>query len=165
MKTEVKKQAAVLRKILAERNVHISHGVALDCVSRLLKEKDWNTLSAKFEPKEKVGQNLKVTAIFTLEEDDDELIVDVTSWFENAEDETLIGLWEEDFEGMFAHDIFYDMLDEDHPSIQSASTALDKVNRMFPGADIGFDITVNSEQAMDWLREYRPEVIDEIEHR
>lgn len=157
MKQQVKQQATVLRKILKERNVVVSHSVALDCVSRLLGEREWNALAAKLNPQPEYA--IRITGTFKLEEDDQTRVIDVTAWFAQADEETILDLNSEEYEDReVTTDIFDFLIDEEQADAVAANAAHCQVNDMFPGADIGFDFVINAIEARAWLEKYRPDV-------
>jgi hypothetical protein len=92
---------------------------------------------------------------------------DATPWFEQADDETLLNLYEEEFGGDYSADEVARFCSDTSGEVEALFTYLEIVNEnRGAGRDaIGFECYVDEDQARAWLQLHRPSVWAEIARR
>ncbi|MBC8741675.1 hypothetical protein F6X40_34505 [Paraburkholderia sp. UCT31] len=173
---EVKTAVRILRATLKELGPNassMSHNDALHLIARMVGKKTYMELEATLPGASPtvvdVAKN-RIIARVQLEDDDAVFELDVTDWFEQAEDYTLEFLWEVEFDfDQAAGDEKEGMLEfflaAKAPVAIEVDAAIATVGRMFPGAVVGWEWKLDYHNVMAWIAERRPRLEEEIRRR
>ena len=102
-------------------------------------------------------RNIKVIRAH-VQSDDGRMDVEFNArpWFEAASDEDIKRLIAVGFGEGFAADVVY----KDHPL---PTEDMNKLTNYLEVAGVGFEVQVNKEDALNWLKKHRPGILEEIE--
>lgn len=81
---------------------------------------------------------------------------DATEWFEQANDEALKALIACQYRGDYAADNVADFFE--HQDIGEPKT-IDNVFQLCEAADIGYEVSIEPEDAIKWIQEHRPHLL------
>jgi hypothetical protein len=87
---------------------------------------------------------------------------DALQWFRSALDQEIADLAAIEWGGDYAADHVAIALDHENIDIHRVFDYLAARNRANPGDPIGFEVHIKEEDALEWLKENRPELHDRI---
>lgn len=92
-----------------------------------------------------------------------EVNFDATAWFEQATDEEILELARVDWGGDYEADDVARFFEDKVPAVDAMFTYIQAYNRVAEGDSIGFECRVDADDALAWIREYRPHLIPALD--
>lgn len=175
---KAKNQAKLLAAYLAGLKRKIPHGNALEAVAQMYGAKSWNVLSAQLEGVEATpaanavgqataqlhflvenGQRVPAEVRAEVHSDDRraETNFDAATWMLKASDDEILALASIDWSGDEAADVVAEASRSWDAEVEAIFTYLEAANHVRSDFDdtIGFEVSVNEEDALRFLRAFR----------
>ena len=165
-----KKQAHILVGYLATLNRNISYGQGLEAVARMNDFKSWNHAAGQANAASKqrdtnrpqacpLPRPLLSPAVTAGGHSDDrqfEVSFDAAAWFAQATDDEIFALYRIGWSGDYEADAVLDYFRDKDVDVTALYDYLEATHREGSRQPVGFECSVNGDEALVWLKVHRP---------